>query len=92
MYLHCRFITETKMKAKVQKWGNSLAIRIPGAFARQTGMHENGPVEITIDGDSLTIRPIVPPVIVLDELLSDITADNLHGEIDAGRPVGGEEW
>ncbi|HOD08452.1 MAG TPA: AbrB/MazE/SpoVT family DNA-binding domain-containing protein [Myxococcota bacterium] len=80
------------MKAKVQKWGNSLAIRIPGAFARQTGMHENGPVEITIDGDSLTIRPIVPPVIVLDELLSDITADNLHGEIDAGRPVGGEEW
>ncbi|HPB51969.1 MAG TPA: AbrB/MazE/SpoVT family DNA-binding domain-containing protein [Myxococcota bacterium] len=80
------------MEAKVQKWGNSLAIRIPGAFARQAGIRENGPVEITIDGDRLTIRPIVPPAVVLDELLSGITSDNLHGEVDMGQSVGGEEW
>ena len=92
MYLHCRFIAGIKMEAKVQKWGNSLAVRIPGAFARQAGMHENAPVEITIDGDRLTIRPIVPPAVVLGDLLSAITDDNLHGEIDTGSAVGGEEW
>ena len=45
------------MKTRVQKWGNSLAIRIPKAFASQTGLAEDVEVSLELEKGKLVIRP-----------------------------------
>lgn len=78
------------MKTQVQRWGNSLAVRIPKVFASQMGVGENTTVELDLVDGVLILRPNTAPT--LDELLAAITADNLHGEVDTGPAVGAEVW
>lgn len=79
------------MISSVAKWGNSLALRIPGAFARELDVHEGASVEISIDNGTLVVRPIDEvKVYDLDVLLNGITKENRHGEIAAGSAVGNE--
>jgi antitoxin MazE len=77
------------MRTRVQKWGNSLALRIPKAFALEVGLEENGEVELSVDKRRLVVRPAVPSY-TLGELLADVRPSNLHGETDWGPPVGRE--
>jgi antitoxin MazE len=78
------------MQTQVQRWGNSLAVRIPKVFASQMGVSENTTVELDLVDGVLILRPNTAPT--LDELLAAITADNLHGEVDTGPAVGAEVW
>lgn len=79
------------MIAAVAKWGNSLALRIPAAFAREIAIHEGVSVEISVADGALLVRPVEEKIIYdLDELLCQITDENRHGEIAAGRSVGNE--
>ena len=80
------------MKARVQRWGNSLAVRIPRAFADDLGLVDGAPVELTLDEGSLTLRPAPSPAYRLVELLDRVTRENRHGEEDLGPPAGGEVW
>ncbi|HMO79167.1 MAG TPA: AbrB/MazE/SpoVT family DNA-binding domain-containing protein [Pyrinomonadaceae bacterium] len=80
------------MKVQVQKWGNSLALRIPKSFAIETRVEQGSTVELTVKGDSLVVKPVVEPEFELDELLSQVTERNVHSEIDAGDAVGKEVW
>ncbi len=80
------------MQATVQKWGNSLTLRIPKSFAQELGLEHDTPVELRVQDGRIVISPIRDPVYDLDELLSQITADNQHDEIDWGPPVGNEVW
>ena len=83
------------MKARVRKWGNSLALRIPKALATETGLGENAEVELSADNGRLIISPRKRPrkrKYTLKELLRGITPENLHGEISFGPPVGKEIW
>lgn len=77
------------MEPRVQKWGNSLAIRIPKPLAQQLGLTEGTPVEVEADNHRIVIRR---KRYTLEELLSRVTPENLHGEVDTGLPVGREEW
>jgi antitoxin MazE len=80
------------MRTKVQKWGNSLAVRIPKPFAEEVGLEENSAVEVSLEEGRLVIaRPAVISV-SLKELLEGVTPENLHQEIDAGPAVGDEAW
>jgi antitoxin MazE len=80
------------MKLKIKKWGNSLALRIPRAFAMETNLHDNSVVElITRDGE-LVILPVIENEFTLADLLEGVNGDNLHGEITTGTPVGAESW
>ena len=36
------------MKTRVQKWGNSLALRIPKSFAAEAGLHADAAVELSL--------------------------------------------
>lgn len=72
--------------AIIRKWGNSLAIRIPQAFASQMGIEENFNVSIEVVDNRLIIKPRK----TLDEMLSNITDDNKHQLIDYGEPRGKE--
>ena len=83
------------MKARVQKWGNSLAVRIPKALATETGLGENAEVELSSDNGRIVVAPRKrkrKPKYTVEEMLRGITPDNLHGEIDFGPPVGREVW
>jgi antitoxin MazE len=79
------------MIANVARWGNSLALRIPNAFARELGVREGGSVEISVANGTLLVRPVDEAhVYDLEALLCEITEENLHGEIPTGRSVGNE--
>ena len=80
------------MRTRVQKWGNSLALRIPKAFATEIGLQRNSPVEVSLVDGQLVIVPVVEPVFTLEHLLAQVTEDNLHGEIETGPAVGKEVW
>lgn len=76
----------------MQKWGNSLALRIPKALANQVGLEANSSVNLTLRGEELVITPVSPPRLKLDDLLAQVTEDNLHREVDTGSAVGREMW
>jgi antitoxin MazE len=80
------------MKTRVQKWGNSLALRIPKSFAAEVQLNENTPVELSLVDGKLVIQPLVPRTPTLNELLKKVTDENLHGEWDTGPAVGKEVW
>ena len=80
------------METRVQKWGNSLALRIPKPLASQIGLEPNSPVELSLRGDKLMIELVTPPELNLDDLLACVTRDNIHGEVDTGPPIGREVW
>ncbi len=79
------------MKATIQKWGNSLAVRIPKSIAQQIGVREHDPVELHPGPDGLLLRP-APPRFTLAELVSQITPANRHAETDWGKTAGREVW
>lgn len=79
------------MKARVQKWGNSLALRIPKVFAAEAGIVENSAVDLTLVDGKLVIQPVAPEP-TLDELLRGVTDDYVPGEWDTGPAVGKELW
>jgi antitoxin MazE len=81
------------MQTQVKKWGNSLALRIPKAFAEEMAISTDTLVEISIIEGNLVVVPLVEaPSYILDDLLSQITEENLHGEVETGDPVGQEVW
>ena len=79
------------MLTTIQRWGNSLAVRIPKPFALQTDLGENSEVDISVEGDRIVVSPAVKEW-KLDDLLAGITARNAHKEISWGDRVGGEAW
>jgi antitoxin MazE len=82
--------TEVAMKTRVQKWGNSLALRIPKSIAADVGLHADAAVELSFVDGRLVVEPIRPEPLTLAQLLSQVTDDNLPGEWDTGPAVGKE--
>jgi len=80
------------MKTRVQKWGNSLALRIPKSFANEVGLQKETPVEVSLTDGKLVITPISKPKPTLKQLLAKVTQENLHREVDTGSVVGNETW
>lgn len=79
------------MKAKVQRWGNSLAIRIPKAYAADLRVEAGSAVDLEIVAAKLVVTPEAPPP-TLDALLARVTPDDVHDETDVGPAVGREPW
>jgi antitoxin MazE len=80
------------MQTRVQKWGNSLALRIPSAMAADLGLTEKSTVDLRLVTDRLEIIPLEEKPLSLADLLEGVTTENLHGELDSGEPVGREAW
>ena len=80
------------MLTKVQKWGNSLALRIPKAFALDAQLQNDFFVEITIVEGQIIITPVAAPSWTLEELLAGINKKNIHHEVDTGVAMGNEAW
>jgi len=80
------------MKSTVQKWGNSLAIRIPKLFATEIDLFQGAEIDLVLFENKILINPIKKKKCILDELLSQVTEENIHKEVDTGTPVGKEIW
>jgi len=80
------------MKTRVQKWGNSLAVRIPKSFAAGMGIGNNAPVEMSLEEDALVIKPDRDRAWDLDALLAEVTDENIHPEWETEEPAGEESW
>lgn len=79
------------MQTRIQKWGNSLAVRIPKPFALEIGLEQNALVTVSIQEGKLLLEPVSSSY-SLEGLLAEVTADNLHRPIETGPPVGNEAW
>lgn len=80
------------MKTRIQKWGNSLALRIPKGMAEDAALHLDSEVEMQIADGQIIITPIEEDEYRLEDLLTQVNEDNKHGEVDFGAAVGDEAW
>jgi antitoxin MazE len=80
------------METRVQKWGNSLALRIPKPLADEIGLKDNSPVQLSLHDRQLVVVPVLNPALSLEALLAQVTEANRHGEVSTGPAIGGEAW
>ncbi len=80
------------MRTRIQRWGNSLAVRIPRPFADETGLEQGSEVDLTLHEGAIVVRPCRHSAASLDQLLAGITDANIHGEVDWGPAQGSETW
>ncbi|QAU47340.1 AbrB/MazE/SpoVT family DNA-binding domain-containing protein [Bradyrhizobium guangzhouense] len=84
------------MKVAFQKWGKSLALRVPKAFADEIGARDGRAAEMTVSDGKLVIEIARPQRrkrrYALDDLVAGITPANRHDETDWGSAVGTEAW
>ena len=80
------------MRTRVQKWGNSLALRIPKSFATEVGIQRETSVEVSLADGKLIITPVTKPKLTLKQLLAKVTKENLHNEVDTSPAMGNETW
>jgi antitoxin MazE len=79
------------MRTYVQRWGNSLALRIPKGFAADADLSEGAEVDMRVERRKLVVARRAPSY-RLSELLDRVTARNRHAELSTGQPVGREIW
>lgn len=80
------------MRTRIQKWGRSLAVRIPKAAAEIAGLTRGSEVHLESAQGCLTIRTGRAKKYTLAQLLKGVTRKNRHREFDWGPPVGREVW
>lgn len=80
------------MRVQIQKWGNSLALRIPKPFAQEVEVREGSVVRLSVSEGRLVAAPLRTRKPRLQDLLLKITKTNLHGEVANGPAVGREVW
>jgi antitoxin MazE len=78
------------METRVQKWGHSLALRIPKYLARELGIADQSAVTLSLRDGELVIARLDSTALTLEQLLAGVTEENLHGEVDTGPAVGDE--
>ena len=78
------------MKTTIQKWGDSLAVRIPHPVAEEIHLKENSTVDLAIRAGNLVI--VVDAKLTLESLVEQITDENRHDEVGTGPRVGNEFW
>lgn len=80
------------MQTRIQKWGNSLGLRIPRSFAKEVGVEAGSEVDLSLRHGNLVVKPARRKRYRLRDLVRKITPRNVQGEVDTGRPVGREVW
>jgi len=76
------------MRTKIQKWGNSLAVRIPKAFAMEAQVAYGTTVDLSVEDGKIIMVPQAEPAFRLEELFQAVNKRNLHGEVESGDAVG----
>ena len=80
------------MQAKLETWNGGLGLRIPDPMATATWLKPESLVDIVVQNGRLVVTPINTMANRLNELLDQVTDENLHEEVDTGAAVGREVW
>jgi antitoxin MazE len=80
------------MQAVIKKWGNSPALRLSSAIMKSAKLNVDQEVTIHIQRGKIVIEPSTQSEFVLDDLIAQISKENLHTEVNFGSPVGREVW
>ena len=80
------------MRVQIQKWGNSLAFRIPKVFAKETNLSQGSTVDIGIKEKCIIVKPLTEKKFKLKNLLAGVNKSNTHHEVDFGERKGMEVW
>ncbi|HEY6200679.1 MAG TPA: AbrB/MazE/SpoVT family DNA-binding domain-containing protein [Candidatus Binatia bacterium] len=80
------------MRVRVQKWGNSLAVRIPKPLAEDAEVKQGTILNLAVSDGRVIATPVESRKWSLKQLLARVNKNNLHAEADFGRPVGREIW
>lgn len=80
---------QTLMKVNVRQWGNSIGVRIPQHFAKEAGIVDGTELEMNVVDHKIVLSK---PELTLNDLLSQVTVENVHEETDTGFVNGKEEW
>ena len=78
------------MTVRVQRWGNSLGVRIPREIAKKSAIREGAELEMSVSRGQVVLRPLKVPS--LRQLLAQVKPENRPELADWGRPVGKEIW
>ena len=78
------------MKAVIQKWGNSLGLRLPRNLTGELHLVDGSSVELLVEDGKIILLPKKKSS--LRDKLKLISEDNLHGEVTTGHNVGNEQW
>ena len=80
-------------RLKIQKWGNGLGITIPSVIANGLSLKEGRYVSLQEDGNRIVVEPTkTNDTYNLNEMLNQITDNNIHHFIETGLPIGKEIW
>ena len=91
MYIHI-FPNLITVETNIQKWGNSLGVRIPAKLIEKTSFRDGSCVILIQKKDSIVIKSCTGVKPKLKELVAKINSKNIHKEIDWNKPYGKEIW
>jgi antitoxin MazE len=74
----------------VQRWGNSLAVRIPASVARSARFRVGQPVEVSAQDSNVLVKALGEPKLTLAQKLAAFDPALHSGEVMAAGPVGNE--
>lgn len=77
------------MFLNIDKWGNSLGIRLPAQLARELGLHQGSTIDLVIEDGRLAIYPVKND---LQAMVDQISDGNRQELLFDGPPVGKEIW
>jgi antitoxin MazE len=78
------------MNAQIQKWGNSLGVRIPKTLAKKLNLHSGSEIKFSTKDHHLIITKSHSE---LDSLIDNISAKNCHREtFYDDNSIGNESW
>jgi len=80
------------MHVRVQKWGNSLAVRIPKPLAEDAEVKEGTVLNLAVSEGKVVATPVEKTKPSVKQLLAKVTRKNLHSEVDFGPAIGREIW
>jgi antitoxin MazE len=80
------------MRARIERWGSSLVLRIPDSMAAEVNLEPDTLVELSLVAGNLVVVPLPKAEVTLQQLVDGITDQNLHREVETGPPTGKEVW
>lgn len=77
------------MQLTIKKWGNSVGVRIPSSILTALQLNADNLIDMRVENGKIIIEPITQEP-TLEQLIAQITPQNLHAEVSTGNPVGKE--
>ncbi len=80
------------METNIQKWGNSLGVRLSKDIVQMQNLKEGSRVLVTSTQKGISIAVAKRKPKTLTQMLKKITEENHHREIEWGTVRGNEVW